>query len=521
MQHQRLSFPEAVAELARRYGIPLALKDLGPEGSQQAKKRQLMQEINKAAAAFYQTTLKTPEGRAGRDYLTKRGLTPEVIQAFHLGYAPHEWDALRRHLQNRGLSLDAAQEAGLLVARQHGGFYDRFRDRVMFPILDRQGRVMAFGGRIVGEGEPKYLNSPESPLYSKGRHLYGVPQAQEALRQTGVALVVEGYLDLLALRVHSVANVVATLGTALTREQVRLLKSLAPRAVLVFDGDAAGGRAMRRALPLFAQESLPVRVLPLPPGLDPDTYAFKHGVEIFSTPWETAQPWFTYVLEELIAAHGMDIEGRVRVLEELKPYFQALADPLEQSLWLKVAAERLGVDEAALRRSLASLAPLTPGRLDPRGRVSVTLERRLLKWILHHPDAVPLSELEDWAGEFENQELQGLLDLIIRIFREHGGLDHSLLIQQVETEGLRQQICALTLGEEEYSGPTADQLAADWRRNLSIRRLKKAQTLLKAKLEQAGRDGDADLAALLAQGEEINRQLEALKTRPTVKGENG
>ena len=299
MQYHRLSFPEAAQELARRYGIPLSVKDLGPEGAQQAKKRTKAYEANAAAAAFYAATLASSEGKPGREYLTKRGLTPEIIRAFQLGYAVDEWDALRRHFQNRGISLELAQEVGLLAPRDRGGFYDRFRNRIMFPIFDRQSRVIAFGGRIIGEGEPKYLNSPESPLYSKGRTLYGLPQAAEALRASGVALVVEGYLDLIALQVHGVGNVLATLGTALTREQVRLLKALADKVVLVYDGDAAGAKAMKRAFPLFAQENLAVRALPLPAGLDPDSYAQSRGVELFRTAWESAQPWFSYLLEDL------------------------------------------------------------------------------------------------------------------------------------------------------------------------------------------------------------------------------
>ena len=367
MQHQRLSFPEAVQELARRYGIPLTFKELGPEGERSTRKRTLAYEINQVAAGFYEATLKSAAGQPGRDYLAKRGLTPEVIQAFHLGYAPDEWDSLRRHLQSRGLSLEVAQEAGLLAPRSGGGFYDRFRNRIIFPIFDRQSRVLAFGGRVIGQGEPKYLNSPESQLYHKGRTLYGLPQAAEALRQTSVALVVEGYLDLIALQAHGIANVLATLGTALTREQVRLLKNLAPRVVLVYDGDAAGIKAMQRAFPLFAQESLPVRALALPPGQDPDDYARSRGVEIFKTAWEEAQPWFTFLLEGLIGSHGLEVEGRVRILEELRPYFQAIADPVEQDLWLKTAAQRLGVDESVLRQSLASFATITASRLSPDG----------------------------------------------------------------------------------------------------------------------------------------------------------
>jgi DNA primase len=526
MQHQRLSFPEAVEELARRYNIPLTFKDLGPEGGRQAQKRKLMQEINKEAAAFYQANLAGPGGEKGRAYIKKRGLTKEVIRDFHLGYALDEWDGLRRHLQNRGISLDAAQEVGLLMPRQQGGYYDRFRDRLMFPILDRQGRVIAFGGRIVGQGEPKYLNSPESPLYSKGRTLYGLPKAQEALRQTGVALVVEGYLDLLALRVHGIANVVATLGTALTREQVRLLKNQVAKAVLVFDGDAAGARAMRRAFPLFASEGLAVRVLPLPPGLDPDTYAFQHGVELFQDPWDKAQPWFNFLVEELVAAHGLAVEGRVRIVEELRPYFQALDDPVEQGLWLKFTAERLRVDESALRQSLASLTPVAARRLDPRGNLLNNPEERLFKWVLHQPLTVPLEELEEWAQEFVDQELRSLMHLIINSIRQDGGLDHSLLIQRAEEEHLRQKICALTLGEGEFSGQSMELLATEWRRARNVNRLKKAQARLQARireeLEKATTDsGGDDLSVLLAQRQEIDRQLEDLKDRSTAKGGDG
>ncbi|MGA9755676.1 MAG: DNA primase [Desulfobaccales bacterium] len=508
MQYHRLSFPEAVQELARRYGIPLSLKELGPEGAQQAKKRTQAYEANAAAAAFYAATLASSQGIPGRAYLKKRGLTPEIIRAFQLGYALDEWDALRRHFQNRGISLELAQEVGLLAPRTHGGFYDRFRNRIIFPIFDRQSRVIAFGGRIIGEGEPKYLNSPESFLYSKGRTLYGLPQAAEALRATGVALVVEGYLDLIALQVHGIGNVLATLGTALTREQARLLKSLAERVVLVYDGDAAGARAMKRAFPLFAQENLAVRALPLPAGLDPDSYAQAHGAELFRTAWESAHPWFSYLLEDLIATHGLDIEGRVRVLEELRPYVQALTDPVEQDLWLKKAGERLGVDQAALRRSLTSLAPISAARLDPTRGILVDQERKLLRWVLGHPEAVTPEELEEWVAEFKNLDLKGLLELIINSYREHGRLDHGLLVQQAPGETQRQHICALTLEEDDSRGPLGDFLADKWRRNLKLRHLKNAQTRLKAMMAKAL--GDDDLVALQVQWRAIDQQLKDL-----------
>ena len=521
MQYHKLSFPEAVQELARRYNIPLTFKDLGPEGSRQAKKRQLWFDLSNWAAAFYRATLEGSEGRPGRDYLAKRGMTPEVIKDFSLGYAPAGWDGLARHLQSRGASLDAAQEIGLVLPRPQGGFYDRFRNRIMFPILDRSGRVVAFGGRAIDTAEPKYLNSPETPLYSKGRLLYGLPQAGDALRGQGVAILVEGYLDLLALRVHHIEPVLATLGTALTKEHVRLLKNQVSKVVLVFDGDAAGARAMRRAFPLFAEEHLAVRVLPLPEGLDPDTYAFKHGVDIFKDPWDAAQPWFAFLLEELIKAHGLAIEGRVSILEELRPHVQALTDPVEQGLWLKFTAERLKVDEATLRHSLTSWAPLAPGRVEPSRNLALNLERSLLKWVLQHPAPPPLEDLEEWAREFEEEKFKEVIDCIIRYYREHGGLDLSLLLQQVEAEELRQNICALTLGEGDGAGCLTQIPASDWSRALRIRRLKKDRLNLKERLKKAAstKEGE-DIAMLLAQSQEIDQQLEALKNPSAAKGEN-
>ena len=303
---------------------------------------------------------------------------------------------------------------------------------------------------------------------------------------------------------------------------MRLLKSLADKVVLVYDGDAAGAKAMKRAFPLFAQENLAVRALPLPAGLDPDSYAQAHGVELFRSAWDAAHPWFSYLLEDLIATHGLDIEGRVRILEELRPYVQALTDPVEQDLWLRATSERLRVDAAALRKSLVSLAPISAARLDPRTNLAVSLEKAVIRWVLGHPDAITPEELEEWAGEFESRELQELMTLIVGSYREHGRLDHGLLVQQAKGETQRQHICALTLEEGESEGPAGDFLAADWRRDLSIRRLKKTEQALKEELGKKIVGGNDDnLFHLLAQKREISRQLEHLKCRSTTKGENG
>lgn len=506
MQYHRLSFPEAAMELARRYGITLALRDLGPEDSRRAKKRQVFYDLHQEALAFYQATLEGNKGRAARDYLANRGLTLEIIQTYRLGYAPPEWDGLRRHFQHRGLSVEAAAEVGLLMPRTSGGYYDRFRDRVMFPIFDRQDRVVAFGGRIIGDGEPKYLNSPESPLYSKGRLLYGLPQAREALRKQDLALVVEGYLDLLALRVHGVAPVVATLGTALTRQQVRLLKSLVSGVVLVFDGDPAGAKAMCRSFPLFGQEGLPVRVIPLPAGMDPDNYVQAHGPELFASPWEEAHPWLNFLLDSLVETHGLSIEGRVKVAEELRPYFQALQDPVEQGLWLKFACERLEISEADLRLSLSRAAAAPLARRDSGKGLLINRERHLLRWLLQNPGAVSTEELTEWVEEFEDPDLKNLVHCIGIHYSSHGDLDVSLLLDQVEGEHLRHELCALLLGEEGFGQSLADQAFDDWRRTFRRQPLRRAREAIREKMAR-----DSDDIVLQEQMSKINQQLAALK----------
>ncbi len=226
-------------------------------------------------------------------------------------------------------------------------------------------------------------------------------------------------------------------------------------------------------------------------------------------------------MEDLITTHGLDIQGRVRVLEELRPYVQAISDPVERDLWLKDTSQRLGVDGAVLRKSLTSLAPISSARLDPRSHLAVSLEKGVIRWVLGHSEAVDVEELEEWAAEFENPELKGLMELIITSYREHGSLDHGLLVQQAPGETQRQHICALTIEEDESGGAAGDFLVADWRQDLHIRRLKKVRTQLKEELKTAVSLKGEDLSALLARHTEIHRQIEHLKSRSTQKGEDG
>ncbi|HAY21272.1 MAG TPA: DNA primase [Desulfobacterales bacterium] len=521
MQHLRLTFPEAATELAKKYGIPLNLKkDLTPAEARASRQRQALYEVNELAAKFFTENLGHPHlGKPVREYLARRGLPEGVAASFRLGFAPDDWRLLIRALSERGASLEAAQQLGLIVPHHSSGYYDRFRGRLIFPILDLQGRVIAFGGRIIADGEPKYLNSPESSLYSKGRNLYGLFQAREAIRKQNLAILVEGYMDLLALRARNIEPVVATLGTALTREQVRLLKGYTSRAVLVFDGDEAGLKAMRRSLPHFAGEHLPVRVLVLPPGEDPDSYAAKQGVEIFRSPWEEAKPLFEYILDDATRNIGDELEKKLAALETLRPYFQSDVDPVEKALWLRLTAKRLTVSESALEESLANKRPALSAPMVCQA-TALNLERSLIKFILANPEILPRLDVEEYLEQFTDIKLQTIARQICNCHRQLGYLDHSLLVTQLDDDDLCRQVCSLSLAAEEYPPNHLELLIEEYRRSFRKRQLKRQQKKLRLELQEVyqARNG-GDFLALVAQVREIEQRLRDLESSHEPLGE--
>jgi DNA primase len=272
MKINNMTFPEAVRHLAGKLGVPLPSWEFTPEEKSRQDLRESLHRVNQLAADYYAKTLRSAAGSAGRGYLDKRMIKPEIIETFRLGYAPEGWRNLRDHLQKEKIPLKHAEQAGLLVSRKDGDYYDRFRGRLMFPIEDINGKVIAFGGRIIGEGEPKYLNSPESSAYVKGRNLYGLARAKNAIRRDDYLIIVEGYFDLLALWNNGIPNVAATLGTALTREHVDLIKRYTGAVAVTFDTDAGGKAALERSMSLFLEKGLRAKAVVLPDGKDPDEF---------------------------------------------------------------------------------------------------------------------------------------------------------------------------------------------------------------------------------------------------------
>jgi DNA primase len=362
MRMDALTFAQARQVLGERAGIRTeATLHTAEAGGQRERLLRVVAE----ASAFFQAQLAGSVGEGARRYLAHRGVDPATAQAFRLGFAPPGWDGLIRALHIRGFDGQVLEDAGLAVARQGGsGYYDALRERIVFPIHDLQGRPVAFGGRVLGDGLPKYLNTRETVLFMKGKTLYALGEAREAVRAAGEAIVVEGYMDALACHQYGIRNAVASLGTALTLDQVVLLKRFAARAILVYDADDAGAGAAERVIDHFDEAEMPVRIALLPGESDPDAYLRRQGPEAFGRLCAEALPIFDYKLA--LARRRFEantVEGKVGIVNELGQLIISVRNPVRQGEYIRLLADSLGVREDAIRRQLRRI-----GRIEASGR---------------------------------------------------------------------------------------------------------------------------------------------------------
>jgi DNA primase len=403
MDHDHMAFPEAVEELATRLGLEVPHEG-GAERSA-ARADEPLYELMASVARYYREQL-AREPRA-RDYLAKRGLTAETLERFTIGYAPNSWNELLRRFGAGDAERQLLAAAGLIIERERGSnreserYYDRFRDRVMFAIRDARGRVIAFGGRIIDAGEPKYLNSPETPLFHKGRELYGLFEARRARRNLERLVVVEGYMDAVSLHQSGIDYAVATLGTATTAEHFRRIFRLVPTVVFAFDGDRAGRaaawRALQQALP-EAREGREIRFLFLPQGHDPDTLIAAEGGAAFEQRFAAAVPLSEYLVRELSEQTELgSADGRARFAEHARPLFARVPEGVYRELLLERLAQVVGLTPARLEALWTGARPDAPSTSSPpparrsaaarpaRGAGRGTLVRQAIIRLLHYP----------------------------------------------------------------------------------------------------------------------------------------
>ncbi len=374
-----LNFPEAVRKLAERSGITLPESRQSGDTRKADDERKALLAVQAEAAAYFRREFEGPAGSAARTYLSKRGLTQAVIDEFFLGFARPEWDGLLRHLRQKGHAPTLLERAGLIVRRSEGeGHYDRFRGRIIFPIRDIGGSVIAFGGRVMDDSLPKYLNSPETPLYSKSNVLYCLDRAKEAARKQGYFIIVEGYLDAIACHQYGAKNAVATLGTALTDGHLRLMRRFAQNLVLIFDPDAAGVKAAMRGFDLLAGSGMKVNVVSLPDGDDPDTFLQKRGYEAFASCLKGSVKFMDFVLGQVVKdGAGAAIDVKVDRAAEMLAYIARIPSAIEQDHYLKKTAESLAVDEVLLRQEMVKLRTAHAGpRERTQGKASALAGQR-------------------------------------------------------------------------------------------------------------------------------------------------
>jgi DNA primase len=449
MRMDGLTFPEAMQSLARRYGVALPQPAAGP-GVPSANERDALVGANQVAADFYTHVLwKTPEGGAARDYLKARAITVETAQTFALGFAPARPANLAAALHKRNL-VAAGVKVGLLKQDDRGTPYDMFRARLMFPIRDAQGRVIAFGGRVLDDRLPKYINSPESPLYSKARTVYGLNEARQAIAKAERAIIVEGYIDTIALAQAGFKETVASLGTSLTADQLRLLARYTRNLIACFDGDAAGRKASMRALEVFLEAGLLGRGAFIPTGFDPDTLIRNGGAAAFSEILDASELLVDYFLSEEAEAARGSVEERARSAERVAQILGKVANPFEFDLLARKAAGMLAIDEELLRGEGRKLGRaqrrIVPGSPPPRRAGAINAAKQaelgLLALALLWPDlrAEICSGLDSFAAD---ETISAIIETC-RSDEPRGALEATVMGRLTEDQRVR--LSALMVG---------------------------------------------------------------------------
>ena len=455
MEMERVSFPEAIKIVADKTGVPLP--KLIDDSRFEAKRHESDQviELNKWALEWWEQQLATSnEGRIARDYLEGREITDDTRKTFRLGYAPDSWDALSIFLRQKGATQEQIEKSGLVVKKDEGGSYDRFRGRLMFPVFDFQGRPIAFGGRTLKNEDAKYINSPETAAYVKGRNLFGLNLTRDEIRRSGFAILVEGFLDLIVPYQHGIKNVVASLGTALTGDQVKLLSRFARKVVVNYDGDPAGVQAAKKAIEILLAEDLEVKVLVLPDNSDPDEFIRRSGVGEYTRQRGNAQPHIQFVIDQAVRDRKLsNPSDKEAAIDEVLPYIRAVRSRLQKREYFDIAMDSLRIGDVGVRRELwQTIRSGAAMREQPRqarrsySRPTVA-EQRLLELLLSddefRKEILPGLESADYDGV----ATASLFQAIVEADRSGQTVDYDYLSSKAEGEGVVEIRPGLLLSE--------------------------------------------------------------------------
>jgi len=507
MEMERVSFPEAIQLVAEKSGVPLPV--MVDDSRFQARRLESEEviELNKWALEWWEQQLETStEAKIARDYLLRREITEETVKTFRLGYAPDSWEALSSHLRQKGATQDQIERSGLVVKKDSGsGSYDRFRGRLIFPVLDIQGKPIAFGGRTLKDEDAKYINSPETAAYIKGRNLFGLNLTRDEIRRNGFVILVEGFLDLIVPYQFGIRNVAASLGTALTPDQVKLLGRFARKVVVNYDGDKAGVQAAKKAIEILLAEDLEVKILVLPDGADPDEFLRKSGATEYHRRRGEAQPHIQFVIDQAVGDRKLgNPADKEAAIDEVLPYVRAVRSRIQKREYFDIAMDSLRVSDASIKRELwysIRGSVVDGGRV---GRKTATLsyskptvaEQQLLVLLLAD-EALRRSVLAKLEPEDYNQlPTAPVFHALIDGEREGATIDFDFLSRKTEGEPVTELLPALLMHESADSeekpsdgGRLAAQRCVDALRLMNVdRRIGD----LRAEIAAAERNGETE-----------------------------
>ena len=483
MEYHKVSFPQAMKDLAERYRVTLPEKEFSPLQKEKLEFRGLLFEINETAARYYNHVLtKTDKGRPGMEYLEKRSLGEDVIKDFMLGYAPAEWDSLTRFLKSKLVDMDKAVKAGLIIPNKDRGYYDRFRGRVLFPIHNIKKQVAGFGGRVLDESLPKYLNTPETPVFRKGELLYGLHSAYQAIRESSRVVIVEGYTDVLALRSHGFNGAVATLGTALTRDHIRKVKGYAVEAVVVFDSDTAGKAATIKSLPLFLNEGLTARVMVLPEGDDPDSFVNKRGLKAFLNLLNESMPMFEFYIDLKISQINEGIEGQVSLLKEILPVLSDVDSDPQRSLYARRFSEKSGIAESIVLSELRNLRTSRREEGNEKGlreslsrlKMEISPERDLLNLMIHYPHAMDRLIDSDYRILLSDPDIIEIFRCMDEMYRKETCIKSDEILEKLEDESAMEKFREIMLSPPICPDDTLEQAINEFKNKISKIKISKS-----------------------------------------------
>jgi DNA primase len=521
MKRDGMSFPEAARILSKQYGINIPAKTMSKEQEMLRSERENLFAVNRQAVGFfYNNLLSAPSGKQAVLYLEKRGISQETIEIFRIGYAPEGWNNINNFFQKKKIPLDIVEKAGLIVKREKkDGFYDRFRNRIIFPIFNVNMHVIGFGGRVLGDDLPKYLNSPETPIYNKSSSLYGLHRARQQCRETETVYIVEGYFDLLALHQNGIQNSVATLGTSITTDHVHILRNVIGKdgkVVLVFDSDDAGLKAALRSLGIFINAEIDAKIMLLPSGHDPDSYLFEFGYESFFNIAKSAKSLISFLMDALIEKYGLTVEGKIRVISEMKETLASIDDSMTRSLYIKELAERAGIEETAVLEKVRELSfrnrnstkkdgfsnnefvhnHRKNGSQNAEKRKSfhgkwAKLERQIISMMLQFPPVLSEIGERDILDLFEDSRLKAIGDLILAQ-QDRSDINIVDVINLIEDNEQKGIVASMAFGENkwDYNG------CLNILNRFESKRNKKENTLIN-KIKEAEKNNDFELLSKL------------------------